>query len=171
MVSMRHTVQVLVLGLGVLAMAASVGADAAPQGSARAVGVEIYAPRDSPGRNCARVFPLARTVPAPAVLTGTMRALLRGPTAAERARGYGGWFSAKTAGMLRSVRITNGVAYVDFRNFSRVIPNASSSCGSAMLLAQLDRTAKQFPTVRRTVYFFNGSAQAFYEWLQRSPPV
>ena len=100
-----------------------------------------------------------------------MRALLRGPTAAERGRGYGGWFSRKTAGMLRSVRITKGVAYVDLRNFSRVIPNASSSCGSALLLAQLDRTAKQFPNVRRPVYSFNGSARAFYEWLQRSPPT
>jgi len=73
--------------------------------------------------------------------------------------------------MLRSVRITKGVAYVDLRNFSRVIPNASSSCGSALLLAQLDRTAKQFPNVRRSVYSFNGSARAFYEWLQRSPPT
>jgi hypothetical protein len=39
-----------------------------------------------------------------------------------------------------------------------------------LLLAQLDRTAKQFPTVRRTVYSFDGSARTFYEWLQRSPP-
>jgi hypothetical protein len=99
-----------------------------------------------------------------------MRALLRGPTPAERRQGYGGWFSAKTAGMLRGVRVSNGVAYVDFRNFSRVIPGASSSCGSALLLAQLDRTAKYFPTVRRTVYSFDGSVRAFYEWLQRSPP-
>jgi len=73
--------------------------------------------------------------------------------------------------MLRSVRIANGVAHVDFRDFSRVIPNASSSCGSALLLAQLDRTAKQFPTVRRAVYSFDGSARTFYEWLQRSPPT
>jgi hypothetical protein len=60
---------------------------------------------------------------------------------------------------------------VDFRNFSRLIPNASSSCGSAMLLAQLNRTATQFPTVRRAVYSFNGDRHAFYEWLQREPPA
>ena len=72
--------------------------------------------------------------------------------------------------MLRSARVSNGVAYVDFRNFSRVIPSASSSCGSALLLAQLDRTAMYFPTIRRAVYSFNGSTKAFYEWLQRSPP-
>jgi hypothetical protein len=72
--------------------------------------------------------------------------------------------------MLRSVAIVRGTARVDFRDFSRVVPNASSSCGSALLLAQLDRTATQFPTVRRAVYSFDGSVRAFYEWLQRSPP-
>lgn len=99
-----------------------------------------------------------------------MRALLRGPTAAERARGYGGWFSSRTAGRLRAVSASNGVARIDFEDFSRLIPGASSSCGSALLLAQLDRTALQFPTVRRAVYSFGGSQRAFYEWLQRSPP-
>jgi len=93
-----------------------------------------------------------------------------GPTKAEQARGYGGWFSAKTAGHLNSVRIVHGVAFVDFRNFARDIPNASTSCGSALLLAQLDRTATQFLTVKHTVYSFNGSRHAFYEWLQREAP-
>lgn len=104
------------------------------------------------------------------MLAGAMRALLAGPTTAERRRGYRGWFSAKTAGYLRSVRLRSAVAYVDFRNVSRVIPNASSSCGSALLLAQLNRTALQFRAVRRAVYSFNGSTKAFYEWLQRGVP-
>lgn len=132
--------------------------------------VKVFFPRGATGTRCDRVLPVERRVRAPAVLRGALAALLQGPTAAERRRGYGGWFSARTAGMLRSVRIANGVAYVDFRDFRRVIPNASSSCGSAMLLAQLDRTATQFATVRRAVYSFNGSRRAFYEWLQLSPP-
>jgi hypothetical protein len=131
--------------------------------------IRVYAPR-APAGSCTRVFPLTRTVSSPAVLTGALRALLAGPTTAERARGYGGWFSRQTAGHLRSVRISRGVAYVDFGSFARHIPNASSSCGSALLLAQLDRTAKQFPTVRRAVYSFDGSRRAFYEWLQRDVP-
>jgi sporulation and spore germination protein len=131
--------------------------------------VSIYVPRGVTD-NCARVLPLERRVTAPAVLRGAMKALLAGPTTAERARGYGGWFSAATAGHLRSVRIAGGVAYIDFRNLATHIPNASTSCGSALLLAQLDRTAKQFPTVERTVYSFNGSSHAFYEWLQRAAP-
>jgi hypothetical protein len=39
-----------------------------------------------------------------------------------------------------------------------------------MLLAQLGRTATQFPAVDRAVYSFNGSRRAFYEWLQRDAP-
>lgn len=156
------------------AVAASVVA-ALPAASGQAVvaspaRVAVFFPRGDPGPRCDRVFPVGRTVKAPAVLRGAMEALLRGPTAAERRRGYGGWFSARTGGMLRSVRLSGGVAFIDFRDFRMVIPNASSSCGSAMLLAQLDRTATQFPSVRRAVYSFNGSRRAFYEWLQLSPP-
>jgi spore germination protein GerM len=111
-----------------------------------------------------------RTVRAPAVLKGAMRALLRGPTASERTRGYAGWFSRRTAGRLNGVRIGEGVAHIDFRDFRHIIPNASTSCGSALLLAQLDRTALQFPTVDRAVYSFDGSVKRFYHWLQRDPP-
>ncbi len=143
---------------------------AATTDSAAAASVRIYVPRGDPGPGCVRVQPLARTVRGPAVLAGALRALLAGPTAAERRRGYGGWFSARTAGRLRSVRIVAGVAYVDFRRFSHLIPNASTSCGSALLLAQLDRTARQFPSVRAAVYSFDGSRAAFYEWLQRETP-
>ena len=71
---------------------------------------------------------------------------------------------------LRLLRIARGVAYIDLRDLRRIIPNASTSCGSALLLAQLNRTARQFPAVRRTVYSFDGDVGAFYEWLQLSPP-
>jgi hypothetical protein len=141
-----------------------------PAAAANGRTVWIYAPRAA-NASCTRVLPLPRVVSTPAVLTGAMRALLAGPTKAERGRGNGGWFSAATAGHLRSVRIRAGVAYIDFRSFARTIPNASSSCGSALLLAQLDRTAKQFPSVKRTIYSFDGSRSGFYEWLQRSAPA
>ena len=160
---------VVLIGAGAIATSASTPpASSAPAGNAV---VKVFAPRGGPGASCAQVLPLARRVTKPAVLTGAMRALVAGPTASERTRGYGGWFSARTADSVRSVRISHEVAYVDFRDFSRLIPNASSSCGSTMLLAQLDRTATQFPSVKRTVYSFNGSRRAFYEWLQRAQPV
>jgi hypothetical protein len=160
-------IALLVVAAAVLAAVSS--AAGATQGVTKTQVVSIYAPRGV-SNNCARVLPLKRVVIAPTLLKGAMQALLIGPTKAERVRGYGGWFSAETAGHLRSVRISNGVAFIDFHTFVREIPNASTSCGSALLLAQLDRTAKQFPTVKRTVYSFNGSQHAFYEWLQRDAP-
>jgi hypothetical protein len=162
----RAIIALAAAGLVIVASASAVHASAPGD---RAV-VNLFAPRGSTSTNCARVLPLARRVTKPAVLTGAMRALVAGTTASERARGYGGWFSSRTAGSVRSVRISRQVAYVDFRDFSRLIPNASSSCGSTLLLAQLDRTATQFPTVDRAVYSFNGSRHAFYEWLQRAEP-
>jgi len=165
---MRHASAVVLVAAVTLATSASVQADT--QGATRAQAVSIYVPRGA-GNSCARVLPLKRLVRTPAVLRGALQALLAGPTKTERAHGYGGWFSAKTADHLRSVRITRGIAYIDFRSFARDIPNASSSCGSTLLLAQLDRTVKQFPTVRSAVYSFDRSRGAFYEWLQREAPA
>jgi hypothetical protein len=157
---------------GLLAVLPSTdGARATPDPAAASVHVKIFAPKGNVGERCDRVSPLVRTVRPPGVLSGALRALLAGPTPAERRRGYGGWFSARTSGKLRGARITAGVAYVDFSDFRRIIPNASSSCGSSLLLAQLNRTATQFPSVRRAVYSFNGSRRAFYQWLQLSAPV
>jgi spore germination protein GerM len=154
---------------GVVALVAVAAASVAFALPAKVHTVSIYAPRGQ-STNCARVLPLKRVVAGPQVLKNALQALLTGPTTAERARGYGGWFSSETAGHLRSVRLANGVAYIDFQSFKTHIPNASSSCGSALLYAQLDRTAKQFAAVKHTVYSFNGSRHAFYEWLQREAP-
>ena len=156
-----------VTALVVAGLVAATGLRATSPASAH---VEVFFSRGDPGARCDRVYSVPRRVSAPAVLRGALEALLRGPTAAERRRGYGGWFSTRTAGALRSVKLARGVAEIDFRDLRHVIPNASSSCGSALLLAQLDRTTMQFPTVRRAVYSFGGSRRAFYEWLQRSPP-
>jgi spore germination protein GerM len=103
------------------------------------------------------------------VLHDTLNALLRGPRAGERDSASSP-FSRKTAGMLNSVRIVEGTAYVDLDDLRTVIPGASSSCGSASLLAELNRTTKQFPTVDRAVYSLEGSVNAFYGWLQMEPP-
>lgn len=157
-------------GVALLAVAATALAPAGAAAPDRSVTVRIYAPRGAVGARCDVVRPVRRDVRPPAVLAGAMRSLVAGPTRGERRAGYGGWFSAKTAGAVRSVRVAQGTAYVDFRNFSGVIPNASSSCGSALLLAQLNRTALQFQSVRRAVYSFDGNRRAFYEWLQLAPP-
>jgi hypothetical protein len=138
----------LLVVLGIAALLAGAAGSAALSRTASSsasatVRVRVSFPRGGVGPSCRRVFAVYRTVGRPA-LRGAMAALLRGPTKVERANSCRGWFSQKAAGRLDDARVVDGVALVDSRNFRRVISNASSSCGSALLLAQLDRTAEQF---------------------------
>lgn len=107
----------------------------------------------------------------PAAATDTVRhaleALLAGPLEREREAGLASFFSPGTAGMLNEVAVRDGVAYVDFRDFSGVIPNASASAGSAQLLDQIAGTLFQFDGIREAELSFDGSCDAFWNWLQR----
>ena len=135
----------------------------------RTVGVNVYFSRA--GTDCSAVYPLARSVTPPQVLAGAMSALLAGPTATEKASGYSSFFSSATAGMLNWAHVdASGLARIDFANFSSIIPNASTSCGSQALLSALNHTATQFASVKSAVYSFDGSVSAFYLWLQLVPP-
>ncbi len=130
--------------------------------------VVIYLVEGSP-TDCQATRAAERSV-AVASPESAVRALLAGPTPAEVAKGYSSWFSAATAGMLDRVSVIEGVARVSFRDLRPVIPNASSSCGSAALLSALDATLRRFPEIRWTRYSIMGDEAAFYEWLQRGVP-
>ena len=105
-----------------------------------------------------------------AVLRTALGLLLAGPNAAEQAAWLTSWFSStsapSTAGYLRSVTVASGNATVDFGDLRSVIPNASTSAGSHLLLSQLDATVFQFPAVTSVTYRIDGSCQTFGEWLQ-----
>lgn len=109
-----------------------------------------------------------RPVPStPAVLRSALEQLLAGPTSEEVAAGSTSWFSPATADQLAQVRIDDaGNATVDFHDLRTVIPNASTSAGSRMLLEQLDATVFQFDSVTTVVYRIEGDCEAFAEWLQ-----
>ncbi|MCY7326565.1 MAG: cell wall-binding repeat-containing protein [Microbacteriaceae bacterium] len=132
--------------------------------------VQVFFANTSLGAECSDVFPVPRTVDAAAPLRPTLEALLTGPTPAEQALGYGGWFSSATEGMLNDVSIESRVAYADFDDLRPVIPNASTSCGAAGMLSQLESTATQFDTVDDAHYSLVGSGVEFSEWLQMTPP-
>lgn len=139
------------------------------------------APAPQPGMTRVDVYftcsgsprPVPRLVPdTPGVLKAALEELLKGPTEQEKALGFTSWFSPATAGMLRSVALdSQGHATVDFANFSRIIPNASTSAGSQMLTGELKRTVFQFPTVRTVEFRFAGNCTAFWEWLQSACTV
>lgn len=132
--------------------------------------VKVFFSSDADPADCSVVRGFTRRTAGVDVLHDAMNQVLRGPRAWEERDGAWSFFSHRTAGMINSVRIRSGVAYVDFDDFRHVIPNASSSCGSTSLMRQLNRTAKQFPRVTAVRYSFEGSRTAFYEWLQLSTP-
>jgi photosystem II stability/assembly factor-like uncharacterized protein len=100
-------------------------------------------------------------------LEAALRELLRGPTPEERDQGLSSWFSPETADALRSVSLDEkGDVVVDFRDLASLIPAASSSAGSAMLLGELNATVFQHPDVRTVEYRLDGSCEAFWNWLQ-----
>jgi hypothetical protein len=124
-------------------------------------------PESGPGK----VVAVSRTVPrSPRVASAALNELLGGPTAWERAAGYWSFFSDDTAGMLRGVRVAGGTGFADFRDFRRLLPNATSSYGSTALLAELDAALKQFPTIERTLYAFNGRLCLQRATCRRSTP-
>jgi hypothetical protein len=119
---------------------------------------------------CGTVSPVVRKVAGPATAEIALRGLLAGPTAEETAAGFTSLFGPATADALLDVVVVGGVARVSFRDLRQIIPNASSSCGSAALLGALDATLAQLPGIRGARYSFGGDEAAFYEWLQMAPP-
>ena len=101
-----------------------------------------------------------------AELHGALEALVGGRS--EQVAGESAsWFSAETADALRSVAADSaGHAIVDFHDLRALIPNASSSAGSAALLNELNATVFQFPGIHSVEYRMDGSCDHFWEWLQ-----
>lgn len=134
------------------------------------VTIQVYFANAALGEDCDDVFPVDRRVDGGDVAAAAVEALLAGPTSTEAEAGYAGWFGAPTAGMLNGVVLADGVLRVDLGDLRDVIPNASTSCGSAGLLAQLDRTLAPFVPGGGVVYLIDGSTEDFYAWLQFDVP-
>jgi hypothetical protein len=173
--SLRWRGAVAVVAIGAVAAACGGGdpavpSDADPAASPTTVAVEVYFSQGVLEESCAEVYPVTREVDAADPLAGALEALLAGPTAAEQAEGFGGWFTSATAGMLLGAEVVDGVAYVDLGDLREVIPSATSACGSELLLAQLDRTVQGVVDVDHVEYALDGEAETFYGWLQYDVP-
>jgi len=125
---------------------------------------------DADATDCSKTLRFTRWTSGRDVLDDALNWLSRGPRKGERADGASSWFSKKTAGMIDDVRIEDGTANVDLDDVRKIMSGASASCGSASLLANLNKTVLQFPAVDRVVYSLEGSADAFYSWLQMDSP-
>lgn len=125
-----------------------------------------YGLADSEG--CGNVQALARKLDDSVDLyRSTFVQLVAGPSESEIVAGASTFFSSKTADVINSVVVSDGLMRVDFADLRTLIPNASSSCGSQALLSQLNSTAFQFTEVERTRFSIEGSCGDFASWLQR----
>ena len=151
---------------------ASVAAGQTPQTTS----LEIYFANeklDPNAEDCSKVFPVKRTIPKTmAVARAALEQLFSGPTQEERARGFVSWFSDETKSILLSVKVKNQRAYVNFKDLTGIpsLGNATTSCGSAQFFSQVEKTLRQFPTIKHVFFAIEGDPQAFYEWMQMECP-
>jgi len=102
--------------------------------------------------NCNLVFSLPRSIPqTQALATIALQRLLAGPTSEERAQGYSSQIPAGTR--LNKVSVASGVATADF---SQELATAAGACRVQAIRAQIERTLKQFSTVKSVVITANG---------------
>lgn len=119
------------------------------------------------GSDCAAVTGFDRLIPATDQVAAALSLLVAGPNMEEVAMGASSFFSAESEGVLRAMSQVNGELVVDFRDMRGLLSNASTSCGSESLLAQLNATVFQFEEVERVRYEIDGSCDVFSNWLQR----
>lgn len=124
---------------------------------------------DNPNiEDCSKVKAVTRTIPkTKAVARAALNELFKGPTKEEREARLFSWFSEDSKHILKNINIKNGNAYVNFDIW--VIENlggATTSCGGANFLSEIETTLKQFPTVKKIFYAIEKDPAEFYEWMQ-----
>ncbi len=125
-------------------------------------------PRRNPNSaECGVVYGVERTIPVNTnIFEFSLQQLFRGPTESEKSQGFSSFFSQKTKDILLGVDVKDRVAYVNLKDIRTLIPNVSSSCGSAQFLAEVEETLKHNKTVDKIIMAINGDPELFYEWIQ-----
>jgi len=119
--------------------------------------VEVYFTNAAQGSttDCGKVFRVSRRIPrTEAIAEAALTQLLLGPTMQEREQSYGTEIPATAK--LRSVTIDNGVATADFDgNLNR----AAGSCRITAIRAQIEKTLRQFTTIRKVIISVDGKTK------------
>ena len=68
--------------------------------------------------------------------------------------------------LVKRVELVDGVARIDFADFTKPLAWASTSCGRTSFMGALNNTVFQFETVRAARYLFEGSCDAFQAFMQ-----
>ena len=104
--------------------------------------------------------PVRRSVNAAAPARPAIEALLKGPTAAERRRGFASLASASDF-RIGSLKITGGTARINFIS-TRRWTGWAGDLAPVRFKTAVELTLKQFPTVERVIVSLNGD-EKFYD--------
>jgi spore germination protein GerM len=117
--------------------------------------------------DCNDVKPTPRTIPrTQAVARAALDELFKGVTPEEEAKGFVSFDPEETSGILKSINIKNGYAYINFNEIVyEQLGAATTSCGGGFF-SSIEATLKQFPTIKKVFYAIEGSPADFYEWVQ-----
>ena len=137
----------------VIFVCTNVRVSAAPQGKVAArKEVKVYFYHD-PGEYI-DLAPVTRSVNANAPARPAIEALLKGPTAAERRRGFGPLASASEF-RIGSLKISGGTARINFVS-TRRWAGWPGDLAPVRFKTAVELTLKQFPTVQRVIVSLNG---------------
>ncbi|MEK7580406.1 MAG: GerMN domain-containing protein [Patescibacteria group bacterium] len=160
------TIALFVLVLGTFALLLYNRKEPAPQNKK----IAIYFNNNQFDPNfsdCGKTYPVFRIINDSVNLPeAALKELFKGPTEQEKEQGYVSWFSPQTEFILKNLKIKNNTVYVDLIDIRPIIPNASSSCGSAEFLSEIENTLKQFPEIEKIIFAINEKPSDFYEWIQ-----
>jgi spore germination protein GerM len=148
------------LGIVVVMFAwATASVSAVPQGKvARRTEVKVYFYHE-PGEYI-DLAPVMRSVNALVPARPAIEALLKGPTAVERRRGFEPLASAREF-RIGSLKISNGTARINFVS-NRRWAGWPGDLAPVRFKTAVELTLKQFPTVRRVIVSLNGD-EKFYD--------
>ena len=118
--------------------------------------------------DCNKVYPVTRKIPrTTAIAKAALEEMFKGVTEEEEAKGYGSIPTTESNGLLKSITVKNGAAYI---NFTKLIleqmGNATTSCGGGQYFGMIEKTLTQFPTIKKVYYAVEGDTNEFYEWVQ-----
>jgi spore germination protein GerM len=162
--------------LVLLCLAVIIEHDSYATAQTKNITIKVYYANEKRNPNadpCGLVFPVKRVIPKTSgVARAALEQLFAGPTEKEKVEGYYSWFSPKSKSILKSIVIKNNRAYVNFKpdTFAILSGSVSTSCGSDQFLSEIEKTLRQFPSIKKIFYAIDGKPSDFYEFLQGECP-
>ena len=139
--------------------------------SSKTTTIKVYFSNEKLNPNiddCNKVYPVTRKIPkTTGIAKAALEEMFKGVTKEEEAKGYGSIPTAESNGILKSINVKNGAAYVNFT--TRVLEQmgtATTSCGGGQYFGMIEKTLTQFPTIKKVYYAVEGNTNEFYEWVQ-----